>query len=139
MTQNRSVPVDTVLPHVIYGDVIQAIDWLTKAFGATEHYRYGEPVSGAQVFIGKASIMLKKARSQSTGHTHYLTIFVDNVDEHYKRAKSAGARITEELNETCYGERQYGVEDLEGHFWLFSQHVQDLSPDDWGAAIKNRS
>ena len=46
-----------------------------------------------------------------------------------------GARIVEELNETCYGERQYSVEDLGGHHWLFSTHVQDLSPADWGATM----
>jgi uncharacterized glyoxalase superfamily protein PhnB len=36
---------------------------------------------------------------------------------------------------TVYGERQYGVEDLGGHRWLFSQHAWDLSPDEWGAQI----
>jgi uncharacterized glyoxalase superfamily protein PhnB len=29
-----------------------------------------------------------------------------------------------------YGEKQYGVEDLEGHRWLFSQHVRDVSPEE---------
>jgi hypothetical protein len=37
-----------------------------------------------------------------------------------------------------YGERQYGVEDLDGHLWLFSRHARDLSPDEWGAVIVNR-
>ena len=43
MISNRSVPTDTVLPHVVYPDVAKGIDWLTKTFGFTEHYRYGEP------------------------------------------------------------------------------------------------
>ncbi|MFZ0589511.1 MAG: hypothetical protein WAM39_03445 [Bryobacteraceae bacterium] len=42
MISNRSVPVDSVLPHVVYRNVADAIAWLTKAFGFTEHYRYGE-------------------------------------------------------------------------------------------------
>jgi uncharacterized glyoxalase superfamily protein PhnB len=37
-------------------------------------------------------------------------VFVEDVDAHYDRAKLAGAKIVEELNETAYGERQYGVE-----------------------------
>ena len=49
--RNRSVPVDTILPHVVYADVARAIEWLTKAFGFREHYRYGSDdgsLSGAQ-------------------------------------------------------------------------------------------
>jgi uncharacterized glyoxalase superfamily protein PhnB len=34
-------------------------------------------------------------------------------------------------DETEYGERQYGVEDLAGHHWLFSQHARDVSADEW--------
>ena len=51
--------------------------------------------------------------------TQSLTVFVEDVNAHFEKAKSAGAKIVEELHETVYGERQYGVEDLEGHHWLF--------------------
>ncbi len=147
MIKNRSVPADIVLPHVTYQSVADAMVWLTKAFGFTEHYRYGKPdgtVEGAQMHLGEAWIMLNSARPgrgspAKIGHgTQSLTIFVDDVDAHYERAKSAGAKIVEELNETFYGERQYGVEDLEGHHWLFSRHARDVSPDEWGATIAAR-
>ena len=62
-------------------------------------------------------------------------MFVLDVDTHFRKAKSAGAKIVEDLNETCYGERQYEAEDLGGHHWLFSQHARDLSPDEWGAKV----
>jgi uncharacterized glyoxalase superfamily protein PhnB len=61
----------------------------------------------------------------------------DVADAHYDKAKAADATITEDLHETIYGERQYGVRDLDGHFWLFSMHAHDVSPTDWGAAITN--
>jgi uncharacterized glyoxalase superfamily protein PhnB len=142
--RNRSVPTDTVLPHVVYRDVAEALAWLAKTFGFSEHYRYGEPISGAQVYLGNAYIMLSGPRpgrvspAEAGSCTQYLTIFVDDVDAHYARTKSAGAKIVEELHETIYGERQYGVEDLDGHLWLFSQHARDLSPDEWGAAMARR-
>jgi uncharacterized glyoxalase superfamily protein PhnB len=140
MTGNRSLPTDTVLPHIMYQDVAAAIEWLTRVFGFTEHYRYGEPPSGAQMHAGKACLMIKGARGNTTpaqlGYgTQSLTIFLDDVDAHYAKVKSAGAKIVEELHETVYGERQYGVVDLDGHHWLFSQHAHDLSPDEWGATI----
>ena len=62
-------------------------------------------------------------------------MFVEDVDSHFERTKLAGAKIVEDLHETIYGERQYGVEDLDGHHWLFSQHARDVSPDEWGATV----
>jgi uncharacterized glyoxalase superfamily protein PhnB len=143
MMKNRSVPTDTVLPHVMYACIPDALSWLERVFGFVEHYRYGEPrgpISGAQVYAGKACIQLSRARGfkipAQLGHgTQYLTVFVDDVDAHYEHTREEGARIVEALNETVYGERQYAVEDLEGHRWLFSQHARDLSPEDWGAAL----
>jgi uncharacterized glyoxalase superfamily protein PhnB len=146
MLKNRSVPADIVLPHITYQDVADAIAWLTKAFGFTEHYRYGEGgrVDGAQMHLGDAWIMLNSARAGRTSpaqagcQTQSLTVFVEDVDAHFERTNSAGAKIVEDLHETAYGERQYGVEDLEGHHWLFSRHARDVSPDEWGATIASR-
>lgn len=141
MISNRSVPTDIMLSHLVYEDVTEAIEWLTRTFGFSEHYRYGEPAQGAQMHLGNAWIMLRTARpgsatpAQSGISTQSLTVFVEDVDAHYQRAKSAGAKIVEELHETAYGERQYGVEDLAGHHWLFSRHARDVNPEEWGAKV----
>lgn len=141
MIENRSVPTNTVLPHVAYQDVNVAIAWLTKTFRFSEHYRYGDPTSGAQMHLGNAWIMLKHAPAGSASPkqlgygTQSLTIFVDDIEEHFQTAKSAGARLLEDLHETVYGEFQYAAEDLDGHHWLFSRHARDLSPDEWGATV----
>jgi uncharacterized glyoxalase superfamily protein PhnB len=143
MLRNRSVPADTVLPHVTYKNLAEAIDWLAAVFGFVEHYRYGDPVQGAQLHLGNAWIMVNGARpGQSSpaelgSATQSLTIFVEDVDTHFARSKAAGARIVEDLHETMYGELQYGVVDLEGHHWLFARHAHDVSPDAWGATIIN--
>jgi uncharacterized glyoxalase superfamily protein PhnB len=140
MIENRSVPTDTMLSHVVYKDVDAAIQWLSSVFGFVEHYRYGES-SGAQMHLGDAWIMVRKARpgeltpAQLGCRTQSLTVFVEDVEAHYKKAKAAGAKIVEELNETAYGEFQYGGEDLEGHHWLFARHARDVSPEDWGAKL----
>lgn len=143
MLRNRSVPTDIVLPHLTYQDVAAAIGWLGATFGFVEHYRYGDPdnPAGAQMHLGAAWIMLRCARPpessprQLGAHTQSLTVFVQDVDAHYERTRATGATIIEELHVTAYGERQYGVEDLEGHPWLFSTHARDVSPADWGATI----
>jgi uncharacterized glyoxalase superfamily protein PhnB len=143
MIRNRSVPADTILPHLIYTNVAEALAWLTRTFGFTESFRYGPPTEpqGAQMYLGNAYIMLGSTRpgrstpAQAGCRTQYLSVFVEVVDGHYERTKGAGARIVEELNETMYGERQYVAEDLEGHHWLFSKHVRDIGPEEWGALI----
>ena len=148
MMKNRSVPTDLMLPHLTYQNVGSALVWLTKAFGFAEHYRYGgdgEQFDGAQMHLGDAWIMINNARPgrvspAMAGHeTQRLTVFVEDVDAHFERAKSAGAKIVEDLHETIYGERQYGAEDLEGHHWIFSRHARDVSPDEWGATIARQS
>jgi uncharacterized glyoxalase superfamily protein PhnB len=144
--KNRSVPTDTVLPHIVYQNVPEAITWLSRAFGLIEHYRYGDPPGrvGAQMHLGDAWIMLESTKpgastpAQLGSGTQSLTIFVDDVEAHFSKAKSAGVTIVEDLHETIYGERQYGIQDLDGHHWLFSQHARDLSPDSWGAKIAER-
>jgi uncharacterized glyoxalase superfamily protein PhnB len=147
MIANRSVPTNTVLPHVVYQDVADAIAWLTKTFGFKEHYRYGDPrgpISGAQLHLGNAWIMVNRAQAgrgspaQLGCGTQSLTIFVEDVDAHFQRAKAAGAKIVEDLHETVYGERQYGAEDLDGHHWLFSRHARDVSPEEWGATVSEK-
>jgi len=141
--KNRSVPVDTILPHVVYRDVAAAIDWLGRTFGFQEHYRYGAP-DGAQLHLGNAYVMLKGARpgwstpAQLGQATQTLSIFVEDVDAHYEHTRAAGAKIVEELNETAYGERQYVAEDPEGHRWLFAQHARDVAPEEWGATVAGR-
>ena len=143
MLRNRSVPTDTILPHVIYRDVGAALTWLSQAFGFVEHYRYGQPINGAQLHLGNAWIMIAQAQKgeDSPAHCGYatqsLTVFIEDIEKHFEKAKTA-ARIVEDLHETEYGELQYAALDLEGHHWLFSRHAKDASPEDWGATIAVR-
>ncbi len=133
------MPSATVLPHVTYQDVSEAIAWLARVFGFCEHYRYGEPISGAQIYLGNAWIQLRLAGhgratpAQLGAGTQSLTIFIDDVDTHFEHAKAEGAKIVEEPHETIYGEWQYAAEDVDGHHWLFSRHVRDVDPGEWGA------
>jgi uncharacterized glyoxalase superfamily protein PhnB len=140
--KNRSVPVDTVVPHVAYQNVSEAVAWLTRVFGFREHFRYGEPgnPSGAQMFAGRACLMVHDAKGHASPAqlgfgTQSLTIFVDDVEAQYERINAGGATIVEEPHETVYGEFQCAALDLDGHLWVFSRHARDLAPEDWGATL----
>ncbi len=141
MIANRSVPADRVLPQIYYPDVAEAIAWLSNAFGFVEHYRHGDPISGAQVRAGNAWIMLKKMAPEfrtplELGFgTQILTIFMEDLETHFARAKAAGVTLVEDLHETLYGELQYAARDLAGHHWLFSRHACDVEPSQWGTVL----
>ncbi len=140
--RNRSVPCDTALPHRRYQDVASACAWLGRVFGFQEAFRYGNPLNGVQMSLGPAYVMLAglpasggtdgAAGSAIGQERQYVTIFVADVALHHQTAVREGAQIVEELHETVYGEMQYAAKDLQGYLWLFSQHVRDLSPEDWG-------
>jgi uncharacterized glyoxalase superfamily protein PhnB len=42
MKPNRSIPMSTVVPVLIYPDVREAVAWLTAAFGFSERVQIGE-------------------------------------------------------------------------------------------------
>jgi uncharacterized glyoxalase superfamily protein PhnB len=143
MLRNRSVPADIILPHITCREAGGAAAWLTRTFGFTELYRYGDPAepSGVMMRLGPAYVMLNAPKPHTgtpaqLGHTtQCLTIFVEGVDAHYEHTRSVGAEIVEHLHETEYGERQYGVRDPDGHLWLFSRHARDVNPAEWGATL----
>ena len=144
---NRSAPSGTIVPSLIYTDVAQAIDWLCDVFGFTERLRAaGEngKITHAQLAIGQGGVML--GASHAGGSTEFrpprphevsqsVFVHVEDVDGHYEHAKQRGARILKPPTTFPYGERQYDVEDLDGHRWTFSQAVADVRPEEWGATV----
>jgi PhnB protein len=121
-----------ITAYLYYQDVRSALKWLSKAFGfkrsGPSNTRDGKIVHAAMQF-GDAMVMMgdpgpKYRTSKRTMHrTHCLHVSVGDVDAHYARARRAGARIIAELEDTPFGARRYGAEDLEGHHWYFSQPV----------------
>jgi len=65
------------------------------------------------------------------GHvTQSVYVYVDDVDQHYERAKLEGMTIIAEPEDQFYGDRRYGAEDPEGQQWYFAQQVRDVAPED---------
>jgi PhnB protein len=133
-----------VTPYLLYAECDQALDFLARAFGFEEVLRYtGEEgyVNHAEMRVGDAIIYMGDPGDQyrnpkQTGHESVgIYVLVDDVDAHYERAKSVGAEITEEPADQDYGDRRYSARDPEGHHWYFAQHVKEVTPDEWGAAV----
>ncbi len=134
MLRNRSCPNATVIPELPYDDVNQAADWLCAAFGFTVRLRIGD--HRCQINIGDGA-MVAVERQPERNDVSRVLVRVENVDEHCKRAKAHGAKITREPADYPYGERQYSATDIGGHQWAFTQSIADSDPRAWGGTPVN--
>jgi len=142
MAVNQSAPDASVVPILVYADVARAIDWLCSTFGFAERLRHERDgvVGHAQLVVGTGAIMIGREGGEfhaphRDGISQFVHIAVDDVDRHFAHAKQSGARIVSPPHDLPFGERQYTAEDPEGHRWVFSQHVADVAPHQWGAKL----
>ncbi len=125
-----------IRPHLIYDDPGAALEWLTRAFGFRERARRiaDGAVERAQIEVVDSLITIGRpsihGQSPREGVSSMLYIYVDAVDEHYRRAKNAGARIVLELEDAPWGDRRYQASDPEGHQWTFAQRMRDVPLED---------
>jgi uncharacterized glyoxalase superfamily protein PhnB len=126
-----------------YEDPAAAIDWLCKAFGFEVQLKVegdGGEIVHSELVLGGGLIMVGGERHEKFPHcrppskvggvnTQNLMVFVDDVDAHCARARSAGAVITMEPKNSDYGDdywvdRTYECRDPGGHHWWFCQRVK---------------
>lgn len=134
MRSNRSMPQAQIIPELAYPDVTAAAEWLSKAFGFAVRLRIGN--HRVQLQLGSGSVILRSGIPEPEGAaSHSVMVRVDNVDEHYAIAVSAGAKASGAPTTHPYGERQYGAQDPAGHWWVFSESVADVDPGTWGGEL----
>jgi uncharacterized glyoxalase superfamily protein PhnB len=129
----------TIVAHLVYDDVGGAVDWLSRVFGfrertAARHTEQDGRVSRAQLEVADSLITVGRPTvhgdSPRRGVSSMLYVYIDDVDEHYRRARAAGATIAMELEDRAWGDRSYQVTDPEGHHWVFAQHIRDVDLTD---------
>jgi uncharacterized glyoxalase superfamily protein PhnB len=122
------MPDTTVIPELVYEDVGAAVRWLCDVFGFALRWIAGD--HRAQLTVGDGAMVAMEG-DRTTGRSAVM-VRVEDVDAHHRRAREHGARITAEPQDFPYGERQYNVDDIDGHHWTFSQTIADVAPEEWG-------
>ena len=59
-----------------------------------------------------------------------LALYVQNVDDVFSRAVSAGAASNEPVENKFWGDRAGSLTDPFGHKWMLLTHVEDVPPDE---------
>ena len=128
----------TIFPILRYNDARGAMRSLCATFGFVEVFSVpesGQIVRHAQLRLGTNVIMLGSARPDERmaspqvlgAATQALYVYVDDLDGHFERARSAGAEITSPPKNTDFGSRDYHARDLEGHLWTFGTYLPDAA------------
>ena len=68
-----------------------------------------------------------------------IMVYVENVDEVYKRCLSMGAKELQPLQNQFYGDRSGTFVDPFGHIWTVATHVEDVPPDELERRAKEAS
>ena len=68
--------------------------------------------------------------SATAGSSVALHIYLDNVDQAFDRAVSAGATVKMPVMDQFWGDRYGVVIDPFGHRWSLATHTRDMSPEE---------
>lgn len=121
-----------ITPYLNYEDTGAMIEWLAQVFGMVERHVIRDSdgavnhaemtLEGAVVMMGSPGEGFRNPRHLGQV-TQSLYVYIDDLDEHCERSRSAGAEILEEPADQPYGDRRYGVRDPEGHHWYFASRL----------------
>ena len=127
--------IDRIIPLLVYEDIASAHDFLTNAFGFESGGLHRMPdgtVVHGEVRAGDLVIWLHRVTPEHNllaadalpAASGGLVVHVDDVDAHFQRARTQGARIDSEPTDQPYGQREYAARDPSGHRWWFAQPLQ---------------
>lgn len=126
---NENAPPPQVWPTLRANDARALIRFLVDVVGFEETVVYadGDVVAHAQLSwpLG-GGVMLGSVRPDGTWDlppgTFGAYVVVDDADALFARVRDAGAEITDELHDTDYGSRDFGIRDPEGNRWSFGTY-----------------
>jgi PhnB protein len=143
MTEVKPIPdsYPRVTPHLSIAGVADALEFYQSVLGASVRMRMDAPgglVAYAEIELGGSVIMLgeealpdSEPSPKTLGGTSVsLFVYVEDVDEVFRRAVEAGAQAVSEPEFHFYGDRVATIDDPFGHRWNVATHVEDVSPED---------
>ena len=132
----------SVTPTLTVRGAANAIEFYKKAFGAQEINRFlgldGKSIMHAEIKIGDSRIMLNDEQPQMGalspqsvgGPSSGIFLYVENTDDVFNRAISAGAKSQMAPMDAFWGDRFRSIVDPFGHVWAIATRKKDMTPDE---------
>jgi PhnB protein len=106
------------------------VNFLKRAFGAEEMGRYTAPdgvVPHTTIKIGDSHLEMGEAHGPYQPMKSMFYLYVPNVDDVYRTALAAGAKVMQEPADQPYGDRVGAVTDIFGNQWWIATRVKDVA------------
>ena len=132
-------------PYLTVGDAAAAIDFYTKAFGATEVTRHAAPGTDKLMHVRMeifGSVLMfsddfpemmggKPRTPKALGGTPVtLHLQVEDAQAVWDQAIAAGATVAMPLKDQFWGERYGKLLDPFGHEWSLGQTLREVTPEE---------
>ena len=114
MSQSKPIGWPSVMPRIFTSDVAGLTGFLRTVFGADGELRSGAPT---EIRIGDSIILVSDGAGVREAMPAFLYVYVDDVDETYRRAIAAGAYSIETPADMPYGDRRATVRDSWANVW----------------------
>jgi PhnB protein len=146
---NKKIPegYHSITPVLIVKDGNAAIEFYKKGSDVEERHRMKSPdgrVAHAELKLGDSIFMLSdeypemKCHSPNSigGSPVSMYVYVEDVDELFNKAVSAGAKVLDPVKDQFWGDRHGRLEDPFGHLWSIATHKKDLSEEEMRKAAE---
>ncbi len=131
----------SITPYIVFRDARRAIDFYKRALDAQELFAMAGPdgkgIMHAEIRVGDSIIMMgeempqQQCKSAETagGSPVSIYLYLENVDEVFKKALAAGAEALMPVQEMFWGDRAGTLRDPFGYSWTLATHTRDLTPE----------
>lgn len=147
MISDMAHPVDpippgfhTLTPHLVVRGAVEYIDFLKRAFSATELNRSPGAdgrLMHATMQIGDSVLMLNDHFPEFGGppiaEGHWpvtLNLYVPDADATFAQATAAGCQVTIPLMDQFWGDRYGQLKDPFGFTWAIATRKEELTPEE---------
>jgi PhnB protein len=137
----KPIPEDhhSLTPVLSVRGAVEAIEFYKNAFHARELMRQTDPqgrILRAELMIGDSIFMVAEESSERGGSPPAawrgaavgLYLYVPDADAVFDRARCAGAKVSNPLADTYWGDRCGQLSDPFGHVWTVATRQEDLTP-----------
>ncbi|AOK28725.1 MULTISPECIES: VOC family protein [Burkholderia] len=136
MTDPRPADVPWLTPYLTVRDARASIQFFSAAFGFKQRELIDEDGAIMHVemsYHGQLIVMFapqgafgstaRTPRSAGATAPQSFYLYVDDVDETYRRALDAGAKSLSEPQDQFWGDRFAQIEDLDGYRWSLARRI----------------
>jgi PhnB protein len=127
-----------VCPYLVVSNVAKQAEFLQTVFNATVKDMAKQPdgeVVQTEMIIGDTVLIISKSSEALAAQPGMNYVYVNDVDDTFKRAIMAGAASIAEPEEKFYGAKEGGFKDSEGNTWWVAQFKGDVTKEEMDKGI----